>query len=146
MATAKKDDFSPPPSDQLEDCLANLFQGPTKNLERAFSIILGMMKTQGEEHKKLQTAHEEALRQNEALYKTLRKEVQESHDTMHDHFEENCETFRKDCNAKIEDIASHETKFLDTANEMKLARYNTEQDISQLRDEIKVCGTYRPSL
>ena len=51
----------PPPCEQIETCLANLFDVPTQNIECAFKLILGLLKSQSSKIDRLKFAHDEAL-------------------------------------------------------------------------------------
>ena len=47
MTLGNENDQSDPAHERLDACLKNLFVQPTKNIESAFEVILGIIKQQG---------------------------------------------------------------------------------------------------
>mmetsp|Transcript_24390 Transcript_24390/g.51110 ORF Transcript_24390/g.51110 Transcript_24390/m.51110 type:complete len:705 (+) Transcript_24390:46-2160(+) len=54
-----------PPHQQLETCLNDLFQVPTKNIESAFELVLGLIKEQSSKIDCLKRAHADVLKDSD---------------------------------------------------------------------------------
>lgn len=64
-----------PPSERIEACLKGLFAVPTKNIESAFGLILGLIKEQSGQIDDLKRAHAEALDGGEKVRSLLQTSV-----------------------------------------------------------------------
>lgn len=63
------------PQEQLESCLKNIFDVPTKNIESAFKLVLDLIKDQSTQLNDLRKAHDEALEDNGRVQVSLQKSV-----------------------------------------------------------------------
>ena len=61
-----------PQHEQIEACLKDLFEVPTKNIESAFQLVLGLLRDQNHQ---LEQAHEKALQDNEAVRISMQNAV-----------------------------------------------------------------------
>ena len=80
----------PPPCEQIETCLANLFDVPTKNIECAFQLILGLLKSQSSEIDSLKCAHDEALKCNDKIRTSMQNDIDKlarEKDELSQHFQ-----------------------------------------------------------
>lgn len=127
------------PSEQLKDCLNNLFHGPNQSLERAFNVILEVVKVQEEEHANLNTA-----------FKSLQDTHWLTKDYIRDELNTNYKRIRDELNLKNEKNAAElkesliKTKLqrdqlLETTDKLARTQNVALKDIRELRQDIKVC-------
>lgn len=64
-------------SECLEACLGNLFEVPSKNIESAFGLVLGLIKEQSSQIDVLKRAHTEALEHHEEVRASMQHAVDE---------------------------------------------------------------------
>eukprot|EP00579_Thalassiosira_antarctica_P010294 CAMPEP_0201915924 /NCGR_PEP_ID=MMETSP0903-20130614/5704_1 /ASSEMBLY_ACC=CAM_ASM_000552 /TAXON_ID=420261 /ORGANISM="Thalassiosira antarctica, Strain CCMP982" /LENGTH=736 /DNA_ID=CAMNT_0048451645 /DNA_START=46 /DNA_END=2256 /DNA_ORIENTATION=- len=75
VGSSSEDEVSLLPHEQLETCLKNLFEVPTKNIDSAFQLILGLIKEQSSQIDGLKRAHNEALEDNGKVRSSMQNAV-----------------------------------------------------------------------
>lgn len=68
-------DEASPPHEQLGACLKNLFSIPSKNVELAFQLILGMIREQSSQIECLKQANAEALESNAMVCSSMQNAI-----------------------------------------------------------------------
>ena len=77
VGSSSEDEVPSLPHEQLETCLKNLFQVPTKNIDSAFQLILGLIKEQSSQIDGLKRAHDEALEDNGKVRTSMQNAVED---------------------------------------------------------------------
>ena len=114
MESQVENSDEPPPCEQIETCLAHLFDIPTKNIESAFQLILGLLKSQSSKINSLKFAHDEALEYNEKIRTSMQNDV----DKLAREKDELSQQFQKLNNEHTHLRTSYDTT-LNTVDELK---------------------------
>jgi len=113
------------PHEQFETCLKNLFEVPSKNIESAFGLVLGLIKEQSSQIDGLKRVHSEALESNEkirTLMQSALDDIAREKNELHDDF-----------------------KKLKTDHEHLLKSYdNTTHEVDELKHGVEVSVTHEP--
>jgi len=67
--------FPPSSHERIQACLKNLFDLPTKNIESAFELILGLVQEQSSKIDDLNRAHVEAVEENAKIHASMQNAV-----------------------------------------------------------------------
>lgn len=119
MDEAEDEASSGSPHEQLEGCLKNLFEVPSRNIESAFELVLGLIKEQSLQIDGLKRAHDEALVNNEKIRTSLQSAV---------------ETLAKDKNVLSLDF--HELKL--EHEKLLQSHHDTTTHFDELKNEVEV--------
>ena len=63
------------PQEQIEACIKNLFDVPTKNIESAFGLILGLIREQSSKIECLKQEHVESLENNDRVRSSMQNVI-----------------------------------------------------------------------
>lgn len=122
--------------EQLQSCLVDLFQAPTKGIDEAFTLILGLMKSQEEKNQESWLQIEQ--RNNELVQKL--SECQESNNVMKIEFGSQID----DMQNLITSLKKERDDLLKQNEDIIVKQSSLEKQIVEMNEEVKVRLFHKP--
>lgn len=121
------------PTEQLNFCLNNLFQGPSQGIEKAFSLILDLLKKQQDEHRELQSAHLELDKKHQDLSAKVKNDSNYSNEAFLDKFTDELNSVKE----SVEVLRKERDEFSDVTNEIKNQQKDFQTMLNNMNKEVK---------
>ena len=130
------------PEEQLRFCVKEMFTQPTNNINKAFDIIVQMIKKQDDENKKIKLEHEEFRKDSLATQEKMHSEYTSINKSLRVEFEKEQSRLSKEL-ISVHDQFRENYEGLNISNNMfNESMKNVQKNIIELREEIKVCYSY----